>query len=505
MSDPTGAQQTRPLRRLRVFDLTRVLGGATGARRRILPMETRKPIEEVAVAQPLRRDMIAISAILTVAIAFMLYPVLTSNIPPLADYSKHLSDLFVLYNLIHGTAFADMYRIHLAVTPNLAADGVILPLMELGLPIDVAGRCFLVLMLLALAVGVISLHYAAFRRMSIWPVLALPFLYQDFLFAGFLNYLLGVGLALMTVAFWRLNAGANLGRAGAVLLLSSLVLFFSHLVALLLALGLVIGVEISGLLLPGNRPTKQAWARLAVAVVATAAPLGLLFFAPVIADNHTPTLHAALQQFNLQSLVLRSKALLRFASGYDPTLDAASLAGVVGLGAYALVRRLIRFDIPSLLSIAGLVVLYLLVPDGWFGTAYLPERLPMVIFLLAVAAIDIVPARTWEHASLLLIVVVLVVALGVAVERAWQSADAASQPLIALLRTIPEGSRIYSAVAHEGDSRSMRRMPFGKLASYATIYRHAFSPDTKAANPSQWIVDRQPPYDVAPRELTRSY
>jgi hypothetical protein len=31
MSDPTGAQQTRPLRRLRVLDLTRLLGGATGA------------------------------------------------------------------------------------------------------------------------------------------------------------------------------------------------------------------------------------------------------------------------------------------------------------------------------------------------------------------------------------------------------------------------------------------------------------------------------------------
>jgi hypothetical protein len=46
----------------------------------------------------------------------------------------------------------------------------------------------------------------------------------------------------MTVAYWRLNAGSNLVRAGAALLLSSLVLFFCHLVALLLALGLVIGV-----------------------------------------------------------------------------------------------------------------------------------------------------------------------------------------------------------------------------------------------------------------------
>jgi hypothetical protein len=419
----------------------------------------------------------------------------------LADYSKHLSSAFVLYNLIQGTAFADMFRIHPVVTPNLAIDGIILPLMTLGLPIEIAGRCFLVLMLLALAVGVISLHYAAFRRMSIWPVLALPFLYQDFLFDGFLNYLLGVGLALTTAAFWRLNAGASLGRAGAALLLCSLVLFFSHLVALLLALGLVVGIEISGLLRPGNGRARQTWARLGVAVIATVAPLALLFFAPVITDNHPPTLQAALQQLNLQSLVWRLKALLWFAWGYDPTLDAASLAGVVGLGAYALVRGLIRVDVPSLLPIGGLVLVYLLVPDGWFGTAYLPDRLPIVIFLLAVAAIDIVPARTWERAGLVLIVVILVVARGVVVERAWQSTDAKFQPLIAFLHTIPEGSRIYSAVAYEGDSRRLRRMPFAQLDCYATIYRHAFCPSTKAANPSQWIVVQQPPYDVAPREL----
>jgi hypothetical protein len=207
---------------------------------------------------------------------------------------------------------------------------------------------------------------------------------------------------------------------------------------------------------------------------------------------------------DLQSLVSRLKALLWFDWAYDPTVDAASLAGVAGLGAYALVRGLIRVDVPSILPIGGLVVIYLLVPDGWFGTAYLPDRLPMVIFLVAVAATDIVPTRTWERASLLLIVVVLVVARAVAVERAWQSADAAFQPLIASLHTIPEGSRVYSAVAYERDFRRMRRTPFAVLDCYATIYRHAFCPEAKAGNPSQWIIDRQPPYDVAPGQL-RNY
>ncbi len=385
--------------------------------------------------------MVAIAAALAFAIAFLLYPVIRNSIPPLYDYVGHISRVFVLYNLIHGTGFAGMYRIHLAVVPNLAVDGVVLSLMELGLPAEVAGRGFLVLMLLALALGVIALHYAAFRRLSIWPVIALPFLYQDVLFWGFLNYLLGVGLALATAAIWRLNERANLARAGIILLLCSLVLFFTHLLAVLLMLGLVVGVELSGLLRHGNSRKRHAWLRLAVAVLAAGAPLILLFFAPLIADNHPPTLASAMQQLNLRSLELRLKALLWFSWGYNPTLDVVSLYTMFGLGAYALIRGLIRLDIPSLLPISGLVAIYLVVPDGWFHTAYLPTRLPLVIFLLAVAATDIVPRRRWERAGLLLIVVALTATRGIAVEQAWQSADAAFQPLFTAFPAIPAGSR----------------------------------------------------------------
>ena len=465
------------------------------------PEAPREGMEDTLVS-PLRRDIAAILAVSVIAVSLLLYPVIVTAIPPLIDYVQHLSNVFVLYNLIHGTGFADMYRIHLAVVPNLGAVGVLLPLMELGLPVEAAGRWFLVMMLLAMAAGVISLHYAAFRRISIWPVLALPFIYQDFLFYGFINYLLGVGLAMVAAAVWRLNAGANLWRAGAVLLLSAAAMFLTHLMALLLLFGLVFGVELSGLLRLRNGHERNAWKRLVVAVIASGAPLALLFFAPLIADRHPPTLHAALQQLDLQSVVLRLKALLWFSWGYNPTLDAASLAGVVAVGAYALIRGLIRFDVPSFLPIGGLVAIYLVVPDGWFGTSYLPNRLPMVIFMISIAATDVVCKSAWERTGLLLIIAVLAVTRGIAVERAWRSADDVYRPLIATLPTIAEGSRIYSADA-ERTFRGMRRLPIAQMACYATLYRHAFCPETKANPTDDWIVP-QPPYDTAPHE-PRSY
>jgi hypothetical protein len=450
------------------------------------------------VAGPRRGEIAAIVAVTVIAISLLLYPVIVNAIPPLIDYIQHLSSVYVLHDLIHGAGFAEMYRIHLAVAPNLGVAGVVLPLLELGLPVEAAGRCLLVLTLLALSAGVMFLHYAAFRRISVWPVLALPFLYQDFFFYGFINYLLGVGLAMVAAALWRLNARVNLGRAGTILLISTLVLFFTHLIAQLLVFGLVVGVELSGLLRLGNSRDKHAWKRLAVAVIAAGAPLALLMFAPLVADHHPPSLHAALQQLNVQSVVLRLKALSWFTWGYDPTLDAASLAGLVALGAYALFRGLIRFDVPSFLPILGLVAIYLVVPDGWFNTSYLPDRLPMVIFLISVAATDVVSDRVWERTGLLLIVAVLAVTRGMAVERAWRSANEIYQPLIAALPTLPEGSRIYSADA-ERTFRGMRRLPIAQLGCYATIYRHAFCPETKANPTDYWIVP-QPPYDTAPHE-----
>src|SRR5262249_55643016 len=154
--------------------------------------------------------------------------------------------------LVHGTGFADMYRYRFAVVPNLAVDGVVLGLMELGLSVEAAGRCFLALTLIVLATGVVTLHFATFRRFSVLPVIMLPFIYQDIFFSASINYSFGVGLAFSCTALWRCTEQRSLFTAGSVLLLSAIALFFSHLLTLLLMLGMVIGIELSGLAFPTN-------------------------------------------------------------------------------------------------------------------------------------------------------------------------------------------------------------------------------------------------------------
>ena len=98
--------------------------------------------------------------LLALALGVALAPIALNSVPPLGDYPGHLARVFVLHQLLHGAGFADMFRIHWAIVPNLAIDGVVLGLMELGVPVEIAGRLFLGATVALLGTGVVALHRA---------------------------------------------------------------------------------------------------------------------------------------------------------------------------------------------------------------------------------------------------------------------------------------------------------------------------------------------------------
>jgi hypothetical protein len=454
------------------------------------------------IVAPARSELAPEAALFALAIACLLYPVIRNSVPPLLDYAGNIARVYVLYDLIHGTGFGDMYRYRMAVVPNLAVDGIVLGLMELGLSVEIAGRCFLALTVVALATGVVALHHATFRRFSVWPVVFLPFIYNGNFFLGFINYLFGLGLVFWSAALWRLTERRSLGVAGATLLLCSLTLFFCHLLTVLLLLGLVIGMELGGLLWP-SRTRRERAGRLLVAIVAGGLPLGLLLFAPLVADNAPPTLADLLEQLSVAAVRQRLSNLLSVAWGYDHTIDQLSILCELAIAAYGVWARIVRVDARLMLPTGGLLVIYLVVPDGWFGTASLPERLPMAIAMMAISATDLHPVRRWQRVALPVVIAVLVLVRGAVVERAWKSADAAFAPILAAFENVPEGSRIYTAIAYKGDFGSMVRLPYYELPAYAAIYRHAYYPHTFASF-SQNLVYRQPVYAAAP-DMPRNY
>lgn len=456
-----------------------------------------------------RGRFIVSGAVVAIALACLLLPIASNRIPPLLDYAGNVARVKILYDLIHGSGFSNIYRIVPAVVPNLGIDVLGLSLMEMGLSVEAAGRLVLVLTLISLAVGVLALHRANFRHASLWPVLAIPFLIQEGSIWGFVNYLLSLGLSLCVVAAWQCAASCwSLLAAATGLCFGFLLLFFCHLVGFLLAAGTVIGIELSRLLWPiavSSLPADQLVimrrprvARLVAVLAACVPPLFLLAIAPMMTMNAPPHMGAFLHELGYRPLIERVERLIGFAYAYDTTLDNLCLIVIAAIVAIGAATRRLRIYVPMVLPIGGLLVIYLFIPDGWFGTASLPDRLPMALFLLTVAATDLHAPRRWQFGLLAGIAVLLALARGISVDVAWRAVNRGVQPLFETLRSLPAGSRIYIALAYKGDFIFSNSVVYDGTPAYFVMKREGYYAHVYTT-PAQNIVLPRAAYAAAPK------
>src|SRR5450432_1539959 len=114
----------------------------------------------IAIAAPagratvLRRSSTAVWPVLALLCAVLLSPLLLVEVPPLLDYPNHLARLYVLAFGQHDPVLATMYVAHWAIIPNLAIDLIMPPVLHL-LPVHVAGRLMLALVLLLPVLGTV--------------------------------------------------------------------------------------------------------------------------------------------------------------------------------------------------------------------------------------------------------------------------------------------------------------------------------------------------------------
>src|ERR1700730_1981082 len=124
-------------------------------------------------------------------------PVLIVETLPLFDYPNHLARMHILAAYESSPFLKQFYALDWRPIPNLAMDLVVPPLTRV-LPLAWAGKAFILL----IAGGAALLHRVLFGRWSAWSLLAFLLLYNRILLWGFVNFLFGVGLALMATALW---------------------------------------------------------------------------------------------------------------------------------------------------------------------------------------------------------------------------------------------------------------------------------------------------------------
>jgi len=389
-------------------------------------------------------------------------PIVRAELPPIVDYPNHLARMHVLIEQPRSEALQQYYEIRWRPLPNLAMD-VTVPLLARVMPLEWAGRAFIVLCLGLLPAGAALLHRAAAGQWSVWPLFAFLFLYSHLLIWGFLNYLCGLGLALMAFALWlalgKRAAAARIGAATA----CALVLFFAHLMACAVFALLIMGHEIGRLRRERAFSAKQILGRAVAAGVPFAIPLAILL---------AGGLGGGLGDIQYDGF-LRKLAVLPMFEGHL-ALDIVTVAVLVLLIAIGYYKKYVGV-VPALRApLLALALAFLLAPTKLMTANGIDERLPLAFVLVLAAGTVSTGSRPSRVRVAALAGFALFLARAAAMEIDCERANQVYPRLVALLDAVPQGGRL--AVAFRSNEIGPTGIPINHLPALAVLRRDAFVP-----------------------------
>lgn len=429
---------------------------------------------------------------LTVAICLCCaLPVMLVSFPPLHDYPFHLARFDILARYAGSGFLQRIYTPPNYLLPDVGGDVLAVALAGI-MPLEQVGQVLVAMVVILQVSGVCALHYAIWGRLSAWPFVAVLLVYNFILLFGFLNYGLGVGLALWGVALrmallsrpvWvRFAAGSAV----------ALLVYFAHIGAFALYALLIGSLSASELLRAARENRAWAYVGQAVAEALTLAPPVLLFL-------RSPTLQSEGLSFShplqvdlpwfIKTKLWSAVSLVSFGNLW---LDLTHVATwTVVLGAIALLARP-RFD-PSLwLFLATGLSLFLVAPDAALTGWNVAARIPTFVALSAVAFVDLKPRNAPAFNRLTTVLTTAALVRIVAVAVAWYSSQPPLKEVVEALRTLPGGSVVFTASVDPVPDiyRFWHRNwvpPMKHVVSYAGLKRNLFVPATWA-HPAQHTI-----------------
>ncbi|GGF23031.1 hypothetical protein GCM10011611_31410 [Aliidongia dinghuensis] len=395
-----------------------------------------------------------------------LLPLASVRVPPLLDYPNHLARMHILLDAGRSDLLARAYEIRWSLLPNLAMDAVV-PLLARVMPLDLAGRCFVGLALALMAAGAVLVDRAVRRSWSLWPLAAFLLLYNRILLWGFVNYLAGLGVALIGLALW-IGLADRPGRRLRAVAVAALAAYFCHVVAFGLLALMIGGVELGAL---WSAVRGRRWSDLMRLTAAIAAPLvppvalWLAAWRPGPGDGGGLAWANPLRKIDLLYSVF---------DNYSRPFDVAGFVVLVLLVGFGFWRGRLTLDRRLGAALAVLTAVYLVMPARMLGGSGVDHRLPVMLGLLLIAATRPVG---WSRRGALVVggaVLALFIVRTAVVEAAWLGADRIYRPILAALERLPRGSRL--AVAGGPSAVGAGAAPLLHLPTYAVIAVDAFVP-----------------------------
>ncbi|MEX2129779.1 MAG: hypothetical protein WD871_16290 [Xanthobacteraceae bacterium] len=403
-------------------------------------------------------------ALLFVAlIAAASIPVLTHQLPPLADYVNHLARTYVINAIDSDRDLARYYMIDWEIIPNLMID-LIVPVLNLFTNVYVAGQIFTVLTFIVIISGTLALNRALFGRWSALPLIAIPLLYNGVMLVGVMNYVFGIGLALWAFAAWIVLRDRFWPWRIVVSTLFVVALFFCHLFAAGLYGLELLAFELHRLWLRRAEPLRP---RL-IDFVATGIPF--LAVLVLLVSGPTWTIDDAAPYWELEG---KLDGVLLAVIVYYPFVAYGMLSVVAVAAAYAAYRGTLRIHpVAWAIFVVGGVI-YLAMPRALFAAHLADQRLPIALAFMLVACLDIELRTRLARQAFVGLLVGLVAVRVFEVQSVWDHLAYRTDDFLRSVKTMERGARVLVVRDYDTDTGEISDNGLVHAASLATIERSA--------------------------------
>ena len=389
-------------------------------------------------------------------------PIWTHPLPPLSDYVNHLARMHVIATIAKNSLLAQYYEIDWQVIPNLTMD-LIVPLLARFMNIYLAGQVFIVMMFALIISGVLALNRALIGRWSVFPLFAVPLLYNFVFLVGVMNYIFGIGVALWALAGWIALRQRVWPLRFALSTVCVLALFFCHLSALgIYGVG-VLSFEITRLW----EHRREPWPGRIIAFVASGLPF--LAAAPLLAASPTMKLVGSTYWDQHGKI----DGLLFVISDYSDIATVALVLLMAGSIIWAVRHHVLRFHplVVTLLIVGGAV--YMALPRIMFDTYMTDQRVPLGVAYMLFACGDLELRRRLVRRAFMVVLIVLITTRLIEIDFNWSQLSDSTSEFRSSVRRIAPGSKVFVAYADRSLGEDVRDLGLVHAACIATIERSA--------------------------------
>jgi len=402
-----------------------------------------------------------IAAILVFIVVFV--PLWSVNIPPLIDYPNHLTRQYIIANISSSDYLKNFYQVKWSATPYLAMDAIV-PMLARFVSVETAGKIFLTLTLLLMALAPLALSRVLHGRVTPIALLGLLFIHNSTVSLGFMSYLFSLGFALCLLSLWiRLRENRPWFRLVIFPVLSSL-LFFSHLMGFVIYALTVCAYELGCHIEKVRSRIPRAPLFFDSAQRINLVSFGLQFCVPsVIFCIYGPSLEILVAVSRTtyggiwRKLTVLAETFSHLIPPYSWTLDRILYIVLPAGLIFLLATRRLKIAKQMLWPLFAILVSFFVIPCEWLGGYGADHRLLPAIGLILAGSLcpRAGPGKSWQVAIGLIALVIAVRVTAITVE--WRKADHEYAEYIRSFGSLTKGSKVYYAIGNAGHAIPRRR------------------------------------------------